>query len=371
MGKLNNIQIKTSKAIFLADIHFGVRSSSEEWQDNIKDYFYNLFIPYLENILKTDKDYSLFILGDVFDDRKAIDINVNDMAINIFETLAKLLNIYIINGNHDLSKKTNKGNTSLRTFTNIPGITVIQEPTILKIKPSTKILSNIIAIPYLGDHTEENKVLLEYSGKTNYAFMHTDISQMKFDNGMTIVGAVDSTIYKGKILSGHIHKRQETNNVIYIGSPYQLRRSDIGNIKGIYRLDFKTNEMSFDVNDYSPIFHKIPVDKFLKMNVSERNEFLNNNYNDILIEESELRKYKMTNIYDIANLSNAKRVQIIVNKSKHNFDVDEEKNYKELSIEELINESIMQLDIEDNAKERLKKISHDYIKIAENLETDN
>jgi hypothetical protein len=366
MSKLNTIYIKTSKAVFLADIHFGVRSSSEEWQDNIKDYFYNWFIPYLKNILSVDKDYSLFILGDVFDDRKSIDINVNEIAIDIFEILGSLVSVYIINGNHDLSKKTNKGNTSLRTFTNIPGITVIKEPTLLKIKPSNKILSNIIAIPYLGNHNEENKVLLEYSNKTNYAFMHTDISQMKFDNGMTIIGAVDSTIYKGKILSGHIHKRQEMNNVIYIGSPYQLRRSDIGNKKGIYKLDFKTNEITFDENLYSPIFHKIPVDKFLKMNISDRNEFLNNNYNDILIDESELRKYKMTNIYDIANLSNAKRVQIIVNKSKHNLDIDDEKDYKELSIEELINESIMQLDIEDNAKNRLKNISHEYIKTAEN-----
>ena len=371
MNKLKAIQIKTPKAIFLADIHFGVRSSSEEWQDNIKDYFHNWFIPYIKNILNEDNNYCLFVLGDVFDDRKAIDINVNDLAINIFEILGNLLPVYIINGNHDLSKKTNKGNTSLRTFTNIPGITVIQEPTLLKIKQSNKILSTVIAIPYLGDHVEENKVLMEYSGKTDYAFMHTDISQMKFDNGMTIVGAVDSTIYKGKILSGHIHKRQENNNVIYVGSPYQLRRSDIGNIKGIYRLDFKTNEMLFDVNNYSPIFHKIPVDKFLKMNVTERNDFLNNNYNDILIEESELRKYKMTNIYDIANLSNAKRVQIIVNKSKHNLDIDDEKDYKELSIEELINESIMQLDIDDNAKDRLKNISHEYIKTAENLENEN
>ena len=280
--------------------------------------------------------------------------------------IGSILPVYIINGNHDLSKKTNKGNTSLRTLSNIPGITIIKEPTLLKIKSANKILSNIIAIPYLGNHTEENNVLLKYSGKTDYAFMHTDISQMKFDNGMTIIGAVDSSIYKGKILSGHIHKRQEMNNVIYIGSPYQLKRSDIGNIKGIYSLDFNTNKIEFTENNYSPIFHKILIEDFLKLGNVERNNFLNNNYNDILIDESNLRKYKMTNIYDIANLSNSKRVQIIVIKSKHEMLIDDEKNYKELSIDELINESIMQLDIDDNAKNRLKNISHEYIKNAEN-----
>lgn len=366
MSKINTLTIKATNALFLADIHFGIRSSSEEWQDNIKDYFYNWFIPYIKSIIKDNPNYFLAVLGDVYDDRKSIDINVNDMSIDIFEILGSLLPVYIINGNHDLSKKTNKGNTSLRTLTNIPGITVIKEPTLLKIKSGNKIISNIISIPYLGNHIEENKILMEYSDKTDYAFMHTDISQMKFDNGMTIVGAVDSTVYKGEILSGHIHKRQELNNVIYVGSPYQLKRSDIGNIKGIYNVNFKTNTITFAENDYSPIFHKIYVDDFLKMNNKERKQFLDNNYNDILIDESNLRKYKMTNIYDIANLSNAKRVQIIVIKSKHELSIDEEKDYKELSIEELINNSIQQLNIDEDSKNRLINISSTYIKTAEN-----
>ena len=362
----NIIQIKASKCIFLADIHLGVRSASEEWQENISSYFYNWFIPYIKSLVEKDPTYFLAILGDVYDDRKSIDINVNDLAIDIFEILGSILPVYIINGNHDLSKRTNKGNTSLRNLDNIPNVTVIKEPTLIKIKPSTKILSNIIAIPYLGSHEEENKVLLEYSGKANYAWMHTDISQMKFDNGMTIIGAVDSKIFKGKILSGHIHKRQELGNVIYVGSPYQLRRSDIGNTKGVYTVNFTNNELLFEENNYSPIFHKIKVEDFLKLSVKERDEFLNNNYNDILIEESDLRKYKSGTIYDMANLSNAKRVQIIVNKSHHDLDNIDNEEYKELSIEELINESISQLDVDDETKDRLKNISRDRLKQAEN-----
>ena len=362
----NIIQIKASKCIFLADIHLGVRSASEEWQENISSYFYNWFIPYIKSLVEKDPTYFLAILGDVYDDRKSIDINVNDLAIDIFEILGSILPVYIINGNHDLSKRTNKGNTSLRNLDNIPNVTVIKEPTLIKIKQSTKILSNIIAIPYLGSHEEENKVLLEYSDKANYAWMHTDISQMKFDNGMTIIGAVDSKIFKGKILSGHIHKRQELGNVIYVGSPYQLRRSDIGNTKGVYTVNFTNNELLFKENNYSPIFHKIKVEDFLKLSVKGRDEFLNNNYNDILIEESDLRKYKSGTIYDMANLSNAKRVQIIVNKSHHDLDNIDNEEYKELSIEELINESISQLDVDDETKDRLKNISRDRLKQAEN-----
>lgn len=361
----NNIQIKQTKGIFLADIHLGVRSSSEEWQENIKSYFYNWFIPYVKELLSIDNNYCLYVLGDVYDDRKSIDINVNELAIDIFEILGELLPVYIINGNHDLSKRTNKGNTSLRSLSNIPGITVIKEPTVLKIKPSTKILSNIIAIPYLGSHEEENKLLLEHSGKSNYAFMHTDISQMRLDNGMTIVGAVDSTIFKGNIISGHIHKRQENNNVLYVGCPYQLRRSDIGNVKGVYTIDFKTKQLEFKENLFSPIFHKIKVEDFLNLSVKDRDLFLDNNYNDIIIEESDLRKYKTANIYDMANLSNAKRVMIVVNKAHHDLDIVDDKEYKELSLEDLINNSIEQLDVDEQTKLRLKDISRVRLKQAE------
>lgn len=370
---MKTITIKQKKAIFIADTHMGVRSSSEEWQDNIKSYFYDWFIPYIKKITKGNSDYFLAVLGDVYDDRKSIDINVNNMAIDIFEDLGQLLPVYIINGNHDLSKKTNKGNTSLRSLTNIPGITVIKNPTLLKIKPDKDVLSTVIAIPYLGDHVEENKVLREYSGKADFAFMHTDISQMSFDNGMTIVGAVDSEIFKGRIFSGHIHRRQEMKNVIYVGSPYHLRRSDIDNVKGIYTLDFTKDEhnIMFKENNFSPIFHKINVEDFLNMGIEERSAFLNNNYNDIVVDEKALRKYKMSDVYDLANLTSAKRVMIVVNKTKHDMSIDEEKDYKELSIQELINDSIDQLDVDDETKTRLKDISKVYLKSAEAEQLEN
>jgi len=203
--------------------------------------------------------------------------------------------------------------------------------------------------------------------------MHTDISSMSLDNGMTIVGAVDSEIYKGRIISGHIHKRQEMRNVIYVGSPYHLRRSDIGNVKGIYTLDFTKDEhnITFKENNFSPIFHKIKVGDFMKMGIEERNKFLNNNYNDIIIDEKELRQYKMSNIYEIGNMSTAKRFQIEVVKSKHELTIDDDKDYKELSVQELINDSIEQLDVDDATKERLKEISNVYLKAAEAEQLEN
>lgn len=368
---INTIILKQiTHLLFLSDLHFGVRSSSEEWQNNIKDYFYNWFIPYIKKLIANNQDnsYALFVLGDVFDDRKSIDINVNELVIDVFEDLASILPVYIINGNHDLSKKTNKGNSSLRSLSNIPNLTVIKEPTFVNIQQGRKYINSIIAIPYLGEYAEENATLRIYSSKANYALMHTDISKMKYDNGMQIVGAVDAELFKGKILSGHIHKRQENKNVIYIGCPYQLKRSDMDNQKGVYQVNLITNDITFEPNTYSPIFHKIKVEDFMKLNNKERDKFLSNNYNDIIIDEVNLRKYKVSDLYDIANLSNAKRVQIIVNKQKTNDTIDIDEDYKEKSIEDLINESIYNLEVDETVKDRLLKKSMMYLSNAQNEE---
>lgn len=180
------------------------------------------------------------------------------------------------------------------------------------------------------------------------------------------MGAVDAELFKGTILSGHIHKRQESKNVYYIGCPYQLRRSDIDNQKGIYQLDIENNVLTFFPNNFSPIFHKIKVEDLMDMNIEERNSFLYNNYNDIIINENDLRKYKPNDIYDIGNIANAKRMYIAVNKSKKT-EIDENTEYSEMSIEDLINDSINNLDVDDDVKERLLSKSQMYLHNAQNL----
>lgn len=361
------IKINSGNVILISDIHFGVSSSSEEWQENINDYFQNWFIPYVKAELKKTPDAVICCLGDVYHDRKSIDIDVNNLCIDIFEQLAQIIPVYIINGNHDLSKKTNKGNSSLRSLGNIDNVTVIKEPTMLQFVEGRKNIAKVAAIPYLGDCNDENKELVKFDKRADYAFMHTDISKMKFDNGMTIVGAVDAEKFAGKVISGHIHKRQETDKVVYVGSPYQMSRGDIDNQKGIYKLVLSTGEMIFTPNNYSPIFQKIDITKFLNFTDKERMDALKNNYTDIVIDEVNIDKYKMGDVYEILNSCQAKRAQIQVIKSKTNIQVDENsEEHTELSMEELINRAIDQLsDVDDEFKGKLKVMSAEYLKNAQ------
>lgn len=362
---VKTLKIPSGHVIFISDIHFGWNSSSEEWQENIKDYFINWFIPFVKKTLEQYPDAVIVCLGDVYQDRKSIDIDVNNLVIDIFEDISSFIPVYILNGNHDLSKKTNKGNTSLRSLSNIKNLTLITEPTLIRFTQGTKNLAKAAAIPYLGDCSEENKQLVKFAGNADYAFMHTDISGLKFDNGMEIKGAVDSEKFTGKIWSGHIHKRQETKKVIYVGSPYQLSRGEIGNQKGIYVLDVATGEFTFEPNNYSPVFQKVDAEEFMNMFSNDRFNFLSNNYTDIVIKEEDLKNYKSSDIYAIINESNAKRAELKVVRTDTKIEVDIE-DYKELSIIELIDSMIDSMeDLTDESKARLKEISNKYFKAAE------
>lgn len=357
------LTIKYDNCIFISDIHFGIRSASEEWQINISDYFYKWFIPYVESEIKRlDKNVCLIVLGDVFDDRKNLNLAVNDIAIDIFSQLGQLLPVYILNGNHDLYKRSNQGVTSLKSLKNISNLTLITEPTIITFLSK----KTGIAIPYLGDISKESQCLVD-NAKCNYAFMHTDIAKMKYDNGQSIVAGVNADAFEGTIYSGHIHKRQSSKNITYVGAPYQISRGDIGNKKGIYTLNIVTGELKFKENKFSPIFQKVLIDNYLQMSTPEKIKILENNYTDIIVTDSK-KKYNIQEIYDLAAQTTAKRLMVVFNTAKESVNISDEE-LKDISIEDLIEDTIDNLDdTDEETKIRLKQLSADYLKSIEILE---
>lgn len=361
------IDILASHIIFISDIHFGVHSNSEEWQENQRRYFKNFFMPHIKAIkeqIGPEGKLVCMCLGDTFTDRQSTDINVENLAFDVFEEITEEVEMYILNGNHDLSKKTNMGNTSLRGLDYIEGVHVLTQPTLLKVYYMGKTL-NMIAIPYLGDFVKETEYLASFSSDADYALMHTEISKMKMDNGMTITNGANPEMFKGMILSGHIHRRQETKKVIYLGNPYQTSRGDIGDVKGLYTLDVKDNALAFIENDYSPIYNSLTMEEFDALSDEDKKKTLTNNYTTIVIDDNDVAKYQKK--YDLHNLGDGlgvetKSVQLREVKRKHDIVVEE---HNEMSIAEQLNDSIRQMDLDDETKERLYMLSNVYLKDAE------
>lgn len=369
--KLNNI----THCIFLADIHFGMRQNSEEWMNNHISYFHDFFIPKIKNLIDTNQDakYGIFILGDINDNRKAIDINISNTSIDIIAELQDICPIYMITGNHDLSKKTNYGNNSLRHFSFLNNVSVISVPTEIEITMGKGIKKKkIIAIPFMGSFNEETKYLLEYKEKADYAFMHTELQKMRMDNGMSITAGVNTDAFAGKIYAGHIHKRQESKKCIYVGSPFQMNRGDIGNQKGIYVLDIKTGEHQFIPNNVSPIFQSIDIEDFLKMDLNKRQDVLNNNYNYITIPEDKLNTLRRKiDIYNLKEGTTARLVKPIILRANKDITsaLDISTGSREKTIEDLLRESIDNLEIDDDIKDKVRALNKEYFTAAISIQT--
>ena len=341
--------------IFLSDIHYGVRNNSAEWTENINSYFNNFFIPFIKKYNK--KTDALIIAGDIFDNRQYLDINIMNIAFDMIERIASYIDIIIITGNHDIYKRYDNDINSLKILKHIAGVTVIEQTTILKTK-----FNNFLLIPW-SDSINNKNILLNTD--CDYVVMHADINGMTYENNRSISNGVDcsNTTFK-KIFSGHIHKRQENKNIIYIGSPYQLRRSDINNDKGIYVLNNTNDELEFVKNSYSPIFQKFLFQDICKLTIQEIKSIFENNYNDIYIDEKDIKKFNIAKFIEKLGDCKYKKVEVILLKTDILNEGEYIKDSTNISVEDLIINKINHLKIKKEDKQKLLEYNSKYIEIA-------
>lgn len=280
----------------LTDLHFGVRSNSQEWQDIQENYFDKFFIPHVK------KHYQegdvLLVLGDIFDSRNSINLKVLCMGVDIFEKLSQVFKdgIIIILGNHDIWARTSNEINSLKSLKWIPNIFIYEEPETLKIGNK-----KFLAMPWRKDHAAENECVDNLGKGHDYLLCHADIQGLKFNKFTDITEGcnIDKFDVFKTVYSGHIHYAQKTRNVNMLGSPYQLTRSDIGNAKGITLLDLETEKETYWENNYSPKFIKMKFMDVLEMSPARLNQVFKNNFIDIYIDGEQALKAPINLFMDL------------------------------------------------------------------------
>lgn len=353
--------------VMISDIHFGVRNNSLEWIENIKNYFYNFFILYLKKL--SNKKVSLIINGDVFDNRQSLDINVLTTVLEIFNSILEInkeMVIYIVAGNHDSYRKKENDITSLAIFEQFDRIEVIQKPTYITMFNGTKLLF----VPWSGDMEQQNEAV--NNNDADFIFMHNDIKSGYYDNNRPILNGVSvTTINNKKIYSGHIHKRYDSDKFTYIGSPYHIRRSDIGNAKGIYSLIYNKDnnkwEEVFTYNDYSPIFIRVKIEDILEKNIEELKNIFYNNYVDIVIKKNVCKYLNKQKLLEALSCLKYKKISIIVENDEVVM-IDNIITDNNLSIEDIIVKKIEQDEgVSVKRKKEILKLNKEYLTTAFNI----
>lgn len=220
------------------DIHIGLEGNSEFFHiENIK------LANWIKNEFSKQKVKDIFILGDVFHNRKQINLESLKNAYDFFAILQDF-NIHILTGNHDCFYLDNSDVHSLSLLKGWKNISVYDSPTVL---------SNfgISMIPW--------GTLLEDIPEADYVFGHFEIAGFEMQGTLCEKGLKGAELVKKakrSVFSGHFHKPQIRNygdkEVHYLGSPYQHNFGERDEDKYIYTLDLDTHDLESFTNTISP-----------------------------------------------------------------------------------------------------------------------
>lgn len=342
-------------AVLISDVHLGCRNASMEWLDNITGYMHDFFVPLLRRTVMNGKTI-VIVAGDWYDNRLSIDINVMNRGMDLMREIASVVPVYMITGNHDVYKKNGNDVNSIRYLGLLDGVTVIEQPAVIDFAEMKFLL-----YPWSGDIKKDTDFISSVDG-VDYMIMHDDVKGQTYDNGRKILSGLDAGLFSGRgIYSGHIHKRQENGGVVYIGSPYQLRRSDIGNVCGIYTLDVSGKDVvrTFEPNTFSPVFLKIRLDDVLDMSFETVKGMMSNNYVDFVIRKSELMSVSMPDMMRALDSAGAKKVRVVVEQDIDPAKVDSVS--KAVTVDDMIREKINAFDLSDEQKKIILDLNGRYM----------
>jgi DNA repair exonuclease SbcCD nuclease subunit len=354
------------KVFMITDTHFGIYLNNlDKWQNMMESTFYEFVIPFLE---KNAKEGDILIhLGDLFDNRTSIPIITLNKVEKILKKLSEILPIHMIVGNHDLFNKGSNEVNSVRLFSYLSkNIHVYETTHILNFNGK-----KLILMPWVEKRVDMIKELKSHTG--DYLFCHSDLNGCRMHlNSVAHRNAdkidVDEFKYFRKVFSGHVHIRQINENFEFIGSLYQMDRNDMGDQKGITILDIDSGEITFEPNNFSPVFKKFRVTN--EQDIEKIDEIKDTKdyidlviSNNLLINNRKLRR-KLEIILEKGNFASVEYIDDITRElidsedDSENLTISQEENTMEISIS---------LDYEDYVKEYILKQKYDNDKFKDGV----
>jgi calcineurin-like phosphoesterase family protein len=336
-----------SKIFLIGDTHLslGFPNKVDKWFKVHQEYFSKFLIPLLKREVKPGD--IIVHLGDLFDNRNVIPINILNYGIDIVEEISKIAPLHIIIGNHDLWSKSASEINSVRPLRYIPNVHVYDSTTTLEFNNK-----RILMMPFIEKRLDQIKIIDE-NRNHDYLFCHSDLNGCKMH--LTSVAhknpdKIDIEDFKSfkLVRSGHIHLVQTNEHFTFVGSIFQMDRNDINNQKGIFVIDTTDDSEVFYPNNISPIFKKVNI--LNEEDIESLDEYIDtNDYIDLIISNSLL----------ISNRKLRRKLEVMLEKgnfSSVQYIDDIKKDDSEIIKEE------MEIDLDDNLEISVNLEYEDYIK---------
>jgi DNA repair exonuclease SbcCD nuclease subunit len=201
------------KVACFTDIHFGLKSNSSTHNQDCED-----FVDWFIAEAKAAGCETGIFLGDWHHNRNSLNITTMDYTLRSLEKLGKAFdNFYFFPGNHDLYYKDKRDIHSVEFGKYVPGVTVVNKITTI---------GDTTLVPWLvGDEWKKMEKL-----KSRYVFGHFELP-LFYMNAMIQMpdhGELQGSHFKNPeyVFSGHFHKRQAKENIVYIGNAFPHNYAD-------------------------------------------------------------------------------------------------------------------------------------------------
>ena len=324
------------KVAIITDTHYGARKGSKHLHDYFEMFYRDIFFPSLEE----HKIDTIIHMGDIFDSRKAIDLQSLEWSKKVvFEPLKKY-KVHALIGNHDCYyKNTNHVNSPellLKDYPNIKTYSKAAEISLDKLK--------ILLLPWINSENFEETENLIKKTKAKVAMGHLEVNGFKATRGHMMESGMDVKIFSKfeKVYSGHFHTRSDDGQIFYLGNPYEMFWNDVNDPRGFHLFDTKTLEHTPINNPYKLFYNIYYEDTNYKLfNVTE---YENKIVKVIVRKKSKSKDFEkfIDKLYSIG----VQDLKIIENFDIHeseDFEIEEEENTLSI-LSRYIEESEIELD---------------------------
>lgn len=257
-------------------------------------YFTNKIIPFLKD---KSKNGDIFIHGgNIFNNKKSANLDTINNVMDIFEEISKILPIYIIKSPND-----ELATLLLKRISNV------------NIVDTKKTIKNTLMMSHKEDinNTNSEDVII-------------------FNNDYMVNPELYKNILSNSVISICTHyddKEIQDDNIINVGSPYQLNKTK--NKKGFLVIDTLKKKFKLVENNFSPQFVNFEINKIEDL---ENIKFKKKDFIDIKVNESLLSKKENLNKLNMSiNKYNFNNITYIKDEEKtpnviidsHSFDIKE------------------------------------------------
>jgi DNA repair exonuclease SbcCD nuclease subunit len=328
------------KVACFTDIHFGLKSNSSTHNQDCED-----FVDWFIVEAKKEGCETCIFLGDWHHNRNSINLITLDTSMRCLEKLgAAFEQFFWFPGNHDLFYKDKRDIHSSAFGRHIPGVTVVD---------SVTTLGDVTLVPWLvGD---EWKTISQV--KSKYMFGHFELP-LFYMNAMVQMpdhGELQANHFKHQdyVFSGHFHKRQARDKIVYIGNAFPHNFSDTwDDDRGMMFMDWG-GIPEYRVWPDAPKFRSVKLSRLIdeKDTIMKSKMYLKVNLDiDISFEEANFIKETFVKEHDVREIS------LIQDKDNLDAVLEDQVDSKFESVDQIVTEQLVNIDSDQFDKKTLLDI---------------